>query len=188
VFLNSGVSDSLSAELGYAYSLTPSANLSASLSYLDSQLDSVFGAGIGDPTLTFSRAPGVDISISPWVPRQIGTGISMILPTGKTSEGHSLGATVVAPFVGLVFPIGDSFSIFPGAMYMRSLDKTFTGKDLDLAVLDLGGGWLSSKGTWIRLYVALIRDLKSDESYYNSAISVGRVLFANCASIWVDVI
>ena len=178
-YLDTFLDDSLSGAIGYTYSLTPNTNIGGSISYLDSRFDQDGGAGIGDTSLTLSWAPAVANSVQPWVPRRVGTGLSVILPTGDPVDGRSLDATVIAPFLGLVYPVYESFFIYPSLSYYRSIDKIFTGADLNIAVADLGVGWVSSKGVWVNLYAALVRDFEIDEGYLNTAISVGMVFSKN---------
>jgi len=79
-----------------------------SISYLDARLDKAGGRGIGDTSFVFSWAPTVPITVGPWVPRKLGSGVAVILPTGKASDARSLDATVLAPFLGLVYPVTES--------------------------------------------------------------------------------
>ena len=178
-YLDSFLDDSLAGSFGYTYSLTTNTNLSGSISYLDSRFDQEGGSGFGDTSLTFSWAPGVPISADPWVPDQIGTGLSIIIATGNPSDGRSLDATVITPFLGLVFPVTESFFLYPSLAYTRSIDHLVTGTDLNIGIADLGIGWVSSKGLWVNVYAALVRDFEIDESYLNTAISVGMVFTEN---------
>jgi hypothetical protein len=172
-YLDTFLDDALSGAIGYTYSLTSNTNIGGSISYLDSRFAEDGGAGIGDTTLTFSWAPRVAISVQPWVPRRVGTGLSVILSTGDPSDGRSLDANVIVPFLGLVFPVTESFTIYPSLSYYRSLDKIVTGNHLNIGVADLGVGWVSSKGIWVNVYVALVQDFEIDDGYLNTAISVG---------------
>jgi hypothetical protein len=178
-YLSTFLDDSLSAEFAYTYSLTANTNVSGSISYLDSRLNLGGGSGFGDTSLTFSWAPTVPISAAPWVPRQAGTGLSLILPTGNPADGRSMDATVITPFLGLVYPVTDSFVLYPTLAYTWSVDKIVTGDKLSIGVADLGIGWISSKGFWVTIYAALVRDFEIDESYINTAISVGMVFSNN---------
>jgi hypothetical protein len=102
-YMESFIDNSLDASLDYAYNLTSKTNISATVTYLDSRLGKEGGGGFGDTSLTFSWAPAVNLSVAPWVPRKIGTGLGIILPTGDATDGRGLKSTILTPFVGLVF-------------------------------------------------------------------------------------
>ena len=93
-YMKAVIDDSLGLSLGYAYNLTPKTNISASVTYLDSRIDKDGGSGIGDTSLAFSWTPAVNLSVAPWVPKRIGTGLGVLLPTGDAADGRSLKATV----------------------------------------------------------------------------------------------
>ena len=111
VYLDSIIDDSLNAQFAYSYSMTPRTNVSVAISYLDARLDKAGGSGIGDTNFVFSWAPTMPITVGPWVPRKVGSGIGVILPTGDASDFRSLDATVLMPFLGLVYPVTESFFI-----------------------------------------------------------------------------
>ena len=173
VYLDSIIDDSLNAQLAYSYSMTPKTNVSVSISYLDARLDKVGGRGIGDTSFVFSWAPTVPITVGPWVPRKLGSGVAVILPTGEASDARSLDATVLAPFLGLVYPVTESLYIYPALTYMGSVDKTITGEDLSIGLVDLGAGWVFNNGIFINAYVAWIKDFETDETYLNTELSLG---------------
>ena len=175
-YLDSAFDDSLNASLGYAYSLTQNTNISATVSYLDSRLDEEGGSGFGDTSLTFSWAPAVNLSVAPWVPRKIGTGLGIILPTGDATDGRGLKSTILIPFVGLVFPFKDTFYLYPTLTYLWSADKIITDEDIRIGVIDLGVGWISPRGFWITVYAAIVRDFDADDSHFNNQVSLGMTL------------
>jgi len=173
VYLDSNLDDSLNAELVYAYNFTPKTNFSVSVSYLDSRLNQEGGSGIGDTSLTFSWSPYMPISVGPWVPRRIGTGIGLVLPTGDAADGRSVDATVIAPFLGLVIPVTESLFIYPSMSYMGSFDQTITGEDLSLGVVDVGAGWVSTSGVFLNAYIAWVKDFEVGKTYLNTELSLG---------------
>lgn len=172
-YLESDFDDSLGTTLGYAYSLTQKTNISATVSYLDSRLDKEGGSGFGDTSLAFSWTPAVNLSVAPWVPRKIGTGLGIILPTGDATDGRGLKSTIFTPFVGLVFPLNDSFYIYPTLTYLWSADKIITDEDIRIGVADLGVGWISARGFWITAYGAIVRDFEADDNHFNRQVSLG---------------
>lgn len=179
VYLDSISDDSLNATLGYAFKLTPNANISAEISYLDSNVDLPGGSGIGDTSLSFSWAPSVPLTVGPWVPRKLGSGIGLILPTGNASNSRSIDSVVIAPFLGLVYPVCDHFFIYPSLTYMWSVDKTITGKDLSVGLIDIGAGCIFNNGVFVNAYIAWIKDFEVDETYLNTELSLGWNFSAN---------
>jgi len=73
--------------LGYAYSLTPKTNLAVSVPVLDLDTHRDHNFGIGDTSVSSSWTPLQPVSVRPWVPRQVGTGIEITLPTGDPDSG-----------------------------------------------------------------------------------------------------
>ena len=172
-YMESFVDNSLDASLAYTYNLTLKTNISATVNYLDSRLGKEGSAGFGDTSLAFSWAPTVDLSVAPWVPRKIGTGLGVVLPTGDASDGRSLDSTILVPFVGLVFPLKDTIFLYPTFTYLWSADKIITGEDVRIGVADLGAGWVSPQGFWITVYSAIVRDFVADDSHFNYQVSLG---------------
>jgi hypothetical protein len=172
-FLDSAFDNSLGGTFGYAYNLTQTTNFSAAVNYLDSRLDSRGGSGFGDTSLAFSWAPAVNLSVAPWVPRKIGSGLGIILPTGNAADGRGSDATILTPFVGLVFPITDNFYLYPTLSYLWSADKIITGEDISIGVVDLGAGWIPGGRFWVTVYAAIVRDFDTDDSHFNNQISLG---------------
>lgn len=175
-YMKAALDDSLGLSLGYAYDLTQKTNISASVTYLDARIDKKGGSGIGDTSLVISWAPSANLSVAPWVPRKIGTGLGVLLPTGDAADGRSLKSTILIPFVGLVFPFNDAFYIYPTFTYFWSADKIVTGKDIKIGVADLGVGWVSARGFWITAYAAIVRDFVADDSHFNNQVSLGMAL------------
>jgi hypothetical protein len=46
-------------------------------------------------------------------------------------------------------------------------------------VVDVGVGWVSARGVWLRLYAAWIRDFEADKDHFNNAVSVGMTFSQN---------
>jgi hypothetical protein len=70
--------------------------------YLDPDVASGGNRGFGDLGIAWSYVPFLSISANPWIPRTVGSGIGVIVPTGDPDDGRSLGAVIVNPFLGLV--------------------------------------------------------------------------------------
>ena len=70
---------------------------------------------------------------------------------------------------------------------MRSVDHLITGEDLELGIVDAGVGWVSPSGFFINAFVSWVRDFEVDETYLNTALSLGMVFSDNwSASIDYD--
>ena len=172
IYLNSEGASDVSGLLGYAYNLTPKSNVSLDVSYLGFSTKGK-GGGIGDTQVTYAYTPNVKMSVKPWVPKKIGSGISLVLPTGKTSSGRSLDAVLVNPFIGGVMRLTDSIFLAPLLSYTHSLDQIATGKQIRLVTAELGVVWTSSNELWVGFYPTYIRDTEADESHLNLNLSVG---------------
>jgi hypothetical protein len=179
VFFDSEESDSLIGLFGYTYNLGPKSNLGFEISYLDSNFDENGGSGFGDMSATWSWVPFVPISAGPWVPKRVGSGISILLPTGNTSDGRSLDTTIITPFLGLVVPISDStFSILPSLSYSYSTDTSVFGEDIRIGIADVGLNWVSDKNLWADFSISYIKDYEGHDTHSNIRISLGTV-FSN---------
>jgi hypothetical protein len=176
IFLDGLSTDSLDFLVGYTYNLTSRSNLSISMSYINPDLQASGDSGIGDTTVALSYVPKLEISANPWVPKTVGSGFAVLAPTGSASAGRSLDSWVLAPYLGFILPLSESFFVAPQLGYVHSLDETITGTDLRLGFGELGFGYVSQGGFWTSYFPQLIRDWKSDESAINHRISVGKMV------------
>lgn len=159
--------------LGYAYSLSPNTNLAVSVPVLDLNFNRDHNSGIGDTSVAFSWTPLQAVSVRPWVPKQVGTGIEVSLPTGDPASGLGLDTTVVTPFLGLAIPITDRFTLLPYLMYSRSVDETAQGSKIRFTAFDLGVNFLQNYRWWVTAYGAYLYDLEVRKDYWNAALTVG---------------
>lgn len=176
LFLDEIEEDTATALFGYTYNLNPRSNLSFALPFEDSDFGREGGSGIGDLNISFSYVPSVSLSAKPWVPRTIGSGLSMLLPTASADVG-GLDTTIVTPFLGMVFPVGDKFAIYPLLAYAHSLEETNLGTDVRLATAEVGLTYVSDSGFWISYFPAAIHDLETDGTAVNHRWSVGKEFF-----------
>jgi hypothetical protein len=168
--------DKLTGFFGYTRGLSPKSNLNLRFAYLESRFGASGGTGIGDTTLTWSYLPNFELSVGPWVPRIVGSGISVTLPTGNEKQGRGLGSTIVTPFVGTVIPVTDTFSIAPTVLYAYSIDPIFTGNDVRIGFLDLGLSMVRNSGWWVNFYLGYIYDFESERTSFGNRLSVGKKL------------
>lgn len=178
VYLDNIDTDRFTGIFGYTRSISSHSNLTINLTYLDSRFGSAGGSGFGDTTFTFAYLPNAQMSVAPWLPRIVGSGISVTVPTGNENQGRGLGSTVVTPFLGTRIPLSDSFSFTPTLAYAYSTDQIITGKDVRVALFDLGLTWTGKTGWWASLYAGYIKDFESDNTSSGGRLSAGKV-FAN---------
>lgn len=175
-FFDSLSIDSVSGSIGYTYNLTAKSNLNISVPYLDPDTGTANDSGFGDTIMSFSYVPSTTISAHPWVPRTVGTGLAILAPTGNVSEGRSLDAWVVAPYVGLVAPLTERFFVAPQAGYVHSFDKTVDGTELRLAFAEIGMGFVANNGFWTSYFPQFVRDLESDKWAINHRFAIGKMV------------
>ena len=168
--------DKLTGFFGYTRSLSPKSNLNLRVAYLESRFGVSGGTGLGDTTLTWSYLPNFELSVGPWVPRIIGSGVLVVLPTGNEKQGRGLGSTIVTPFVGTVIPVTDTFSIAPNLLYAYSIDPIFTGNDVRVGLLDLGLSLVRNSGWWVNFYFGYIYDFETDNTSFGNRLSFGKRL------------
>jgi hypothetical protein len=168
--------DKLTGFFGYTRSLSPKSNLNLRVAYLESRFGVSGGTGLGDTTLTWSYLPNFELSVGPWVPRIIGSGVLVVLPTGNEKQGRGLGSTIVTPFVGTVIPVTDTFSIAPNLLYAYSIDPIFTGNDVRVGLLDLGLSLVRNSGWWVNFYFGYIYDFEADNTSFGNRLSFGKRL------------
>jgi len=176
IFLDTISADTLNASIGYTYNLSPNSNISISIPYFDPDIDAAGDSGIGDAVASFSYIPSVTIGANPWLPRTVGTGVAVLMPTGDAAAGRSVGTWVVSAYAGLVIPLTDRVFIAPQFGYTHSLDKTVAGTDLRLASADLGIAYVAHNGFWSSYFPQVMRDLESDEWLINHRLAVGKML------------
>lgn len=175
LYLDSEKFDSVIGLFDYAYNLTPKSNIALEFVYLDSNIGRDGGSGIGDTSITYSYEPTVGLSIKPWVPKKVGSGISFVLPTGNAKDGRSLDSVLVNPFIGGVLFLTDSFVLTPLLSYSYSLDPIITGKNVRFLTAELGMVWKGKNELWIGFYPSYIRDFEVNISHVNLRLSVGKM-------------
>jgi hypothetical protein len=166
--------DALNGIFGYTYNLAGTSNLSVAVPYLDPDLDTGGDSGIGDAMVSWSFVPYYSISANPWVPRTVGSGIAVLMPTGDVDKGRSLDTWVAYPFLGFVHPLTDRFFIAPRLGYIHSLGATVLGEDLRLISAEIGASFVAFDGFWVSYFPRFIHDLQTHERAINHMFSVGK--------------
>jgi hypothetical protein len=178
VFIDNDQSDSFIGLFGYTRNLSSKSNFGIQAKYLDARFGKGGGTGFGDTTLTYSYLPSAKMSVGPWLGRIVGSGISVVLPTGDEREGRGLGSTVITPFLGTLISITDRLSFTPTLLYAYSLNPVITGKDVRVALLDLGLTWVGQSKWWASIYLGYIKDYESSHTSTGGRLSAGKQ-FAN---------
>ena len=176
VFLDTLSADSANGILGYTYNLTSNSIVNFSIPYLNPDIGVAGDSGFGDTVFSFSYVPSVKVGANPWLPRTVGTGIAVLIPTGNSSKGRSLDAWVISPYLGLIIPLTDRFFFAPQIGYTHSLGKIADGSDLRFAFADLGLGFVAKNGFWFSYFPYFARDFESSEWAINHRFAVGKML------------
>jgi hypothetical protein len=179
VFLDGDSTDSLNGLLGYTYTLTSNTILNVTVPYLDPDRSTGDNSGFGDTLISLSFVPLVEVSANPWVPRTVGTGISVLAPTGNGDEGRSLDTWVITPYLGLVIPLSDRFFLAPQLGYVHSLDEIATDVDLRLAFAEFGFAYVSLDGFWASYFPRFAFDLEREDWAIDHRLALGKMLNAN---------
>ncbi len=179
VFLDSVYSDSRIGILGYTYNMTSNSNFSVAVPYLDPDTGTGSNSGFGDTVFSLSFVPLVEVSANPWIPRAVGTGISILAPTGNADEGRSFDTWLITPFVGLVTPLTDEFFIAPQIGYVHSLDRTAADTNLRLAFAEFGVAYVSLEGFWASYFPRFVFDLERDDWAIDHRLSLGKMVTRN---------
>jgi len=164
---------------GYAYSLTPKTNLAVSVPLLDPSFERDHDSGFGDTTVSWSWSPRQVVSVRPWVPRQVGTGLEVTLPTGNAAKGRGLDATLLTPFLGLAVPMNDRITLLPTLGYTHSMGSTAQGTRIRFAAAELGINYLQESRWWATIYGAYLYDFEVHKTYWNYAASTGLLVTEN---------
>ncbi len=176
VFLDGDSTDSLSGLLGYTYTLTSNTILNVTVPYLDPDRSTGKNSGFGDTVISLSFVPVVKVGTNPWVPRTVGTGISILAPTGNADEGRSLDTWIITPYLGLVIPLSDRFFLAPQLGYVHSLDEIATDVDLRLAFAEVGFAYVSFDGFWASYFPRFAFDLERDDWAIDHRVSIGKMV------------
>jgi len=173
IFVDSISSDSANGLLGYTYNLTGNSNISAVVPYLDPDFEQGGDSGFGDLLVSFSITPFSKLSANPWVPRTVGSGVALWIPTGSERDGRTLGSFIAMPYLGLVIPMGERFFFAPQVGYVHSFSKTVSGTNYRVLTAETGIAYIAENGFWISYFPQVLRDLESNEWAIDHRLAVG---------------
>lgn len=166
-------SNSATLALGYTYNINSNSNLSLSLPYLDESANGG-DSGAGDLTISYSFVPFVAISAAPWVPRRVGSGLTLVLPTSSSRISSRPDTTIISPFLGFVYPVSSRFSLLPSLGYLYSTSETAFDSDVRLGVAEIGLSYVTPVGFWINYLPEAIHDFEVGNTAYNHRLSIGK--------------
>lgn len=172
LFLDEIDTNSATLIFGYTYNLNAKSNLSFALPYQDADTGRTGDSGIGDLIITFSYIPSISLSANPWVPKAVGSGVSLLLPTADSDRMENPDATIVTPFIGFVFPILSDFAVYPSLAYTHSLERTAIGTDVRLVTAEVDMTYVSPHAFWVSYAPAIIRDLEIDDTAVNHRLTI----------------
>ena len=187
VYADNPQADSFIGLFNYTRNLSSNSNLGLQASYLDARFGKDGGTGFGDTTLTYSYLPNAKMSVAPWLGRIVGSGVSVTLSTGDESEGRGLGTTIVTPFLGTLISITERLSFAPTLLYAYSLNQSVTGRDIRIALLDMGLTWVGRSAWWANISIGYLKDYESDNTSFGGRLSAGKQ-FANGLGLSVHAI
>lgn len=167
-------SNSATFLFAYTYNLNANSNVSFALPYQDPDVGRAGDSGIGDLNITFSYTPDIALNASPWVPKKVGSGISVLLPTADSTRMGSPDTTIITPFLGFVFPIQSNIAVYPSIAYTHSLKKTAIGTDIRLITAEIGMFYVTPYDFWISYFPSAIRDLETDDTGVNHRLTIGK--------------
>jgi hypothetical protein len=132
----------------------------ATLLLVGSDLSNAKGSGVGDTRLQYSWVPSANLTASAWVPKTLGMGFGLIVPTGDAAKGTGADRWVAIPTLGWVFLIGERFSILPSLQYLHSFNERSVGEDISTANLELGLLYVWGSRFWIKYTPSFFRDFQ----------------------------
>jgi hypothetical protein len=132
----------------------------ATILLVGSDLSNANGSGVGDTRLQYSWVPSATLTADAWVPKTLGMGFGLIVPTGDAAKGTGADRWIAIPTLGWVFLIGERFSILPSLQYLHSFREASAADDISTANLELGFLYVWSSGFWIQYTPSLFRDFE----------------------------
>jgi hypothetical protein len=130
------------------------------------------GSGVGDVLIDYHYDPSARLSARPWIPRNLGFGIAVLLPAGNKERGTGLGEVVTIPSVGGGWQLSQSFGISGLVEYFHSFG------DQRMRVLSAGIAlvYVSESELWARFEPRWNYDMTARTSGIHGALDVGKML------------
>jgi hypothetical protein len=152
--------DSVTGSLNYSWVPLDHHAFAATVLLVGSDLSNANGSGVGDTRLQYSWVPSATLTANAWVPKTLGMGFGLIVPTGDAAKGTGADRWIAIPTLGWVFLIGERFSILPSLQYLHSFGEASAADEISTANLELGFLYVWSSGFWIQYTPSLFRDFE----------------------------
>jgi hypothetical protein len=149
--------------------------------FFDAELGGDLYLHAGDLVFDYAWSPWHEVSASPWVTEDFGTGISLSLPTGSVANGTGSGSVMLAPRLGTVFKLGNSWGISPSIEYQYAFayeDNAEVTRGIDIKSQFV---YLSSKAFWVNLTPSYLHDLMSGAGGLGGGVIFGKLLARHLA-------
>ncbi len=168
--------DILHLGLGYTYNLTSNLNTSFSTSIIDPNLSEGGDFGFGDSSWIISYVPYATISANPWIPKAVGSGLGIIIPTGDPKTGAGEGSWMLSPFLGASLPIKEYLYLLPNISYVYSLNETELGADVRVGSIQADIIYVYKSRFWISYVPEYWYDFSLDQSHFNHTMTIGAMV------------
>jgi len=152
--------DSVIGSLSYSWVPLDHHAFAATVLLVGSDLSNAKGSGVGDTRLQYSWVPSATLTANAWVPKTLGMGFGLIVPTGDAAKGTGADRWIAIPTLGWVFDIGERFSILPSLQYLHSFREASAADDISTANLELGFLYVWGSQFWIQYTGSLFRDFE----------------------------
>ena len=152
--------DSVIGSLSYSWVPLDHHAFAATVLLVGSNLSNAKGSGVGDTRLQYSWVPSATLTANAWVPKTLGMGFGLIVPTGDAAKGTGADRWITIPTLGWVFNIGERFSILPSLQYLHSFREASAADDIGTANLELGFLYVWGSRFWIQYTGSLFRDFE----------------------------
>ncbi len=152
--------DIATGSLSYSWVPLDHHAFAATVLLVGSDISNAEGSGVGDTRLQYSWVPSAKLTASGWLPKTLGMGFGLIVPTGDAAKGTGEDRWIAIPTLGWVFLIGERFSILPNLQYLHSFKEGSAGEDISAANLELGFLYVWSSRYWIRYTPSLFRNFQ----------------------------
>lgn len=149
--------------------------------FFDTELGGDLYLHAGDLVFDYAWSPWHEVSASPWVTEDFGTGISLSLPTGSVANGTGSGSVILAPRLGTVFKLRNSWAISPSIEYQYAFayeDKAELIRGIEIKSQFV---YLSSKAFWVNLTPGYLYDLLSGARALGGGVIFGKLLARHLA-------